>query len=52
MTPLLDLITKETLDAQDVTECKKVIYYLVSYENKGTALPVPTVGTRGKGPKR
>lgn len=52
MTPLLDLITKETLDANEVTECKKVIYYLVSYENKGTSLPVPAVGTRGKGPKR
>lgn len=52
MTPLLDLITKETLDINEVTECKKVIYYLVSYENKGTSLPVPTVGTRGKGPKR
>lgn len=52
MTPLLDLITKETLNDKEVTECKKVIYYLVSYENKGTSLPVPTVGTRGKGPKR
>ncbi|XP_054708924.1 integrator complex subunit 13-like [Uloborus diversus] len=52
LSPLLELITKEVLDAKDVTECKKVIYYLVSYESKGTSLPVPTVGTRGKGPKK
>lgn len=52
MTPLLDLITKETLTQDEVIECKKVIYHLVSFESKGSSLPVPTIGTRGKGPKR
>ncbi|XP_035212649.1 integrator complex subunit 13-like isoform X2 [Stegodyphus dumicola] len=52
LSPLLELITKEILDNNEVTECKKVIYYLVNYESKGTSLPVPAVGTRGKGPKR
>ncbi|KAF8766812.1 integrator complex subunit 13-like isoform X1 [Argiope bruennichi] len=50
--PLLQLITKETLDTNDVTECKKSIYNLVSSENKGLPLNVPTTSTRGKGPKR
>ncbi|XP_015924548.1 integrator complex subunit 13 isoform X2 [Parasteatoda tepidariorum] len=52
ISPLLELITKETLDQNEVTNCKKVIYYLVDYENRGLPLPVPTVGTRGKGPKK
>ncbi|KAL3203399.1 hypothetical protein MRX96_041878 [Rhipicephalus microplus] len=50
--PLLTLITKESLTPDEIIECKKVIYLLVSMESKGTALPVPTIGMRGKGPKR
>lgn len=50
--PLLTLITKETLTPDEIIECKKVIYLLVSMESKGTSLPVPTIGMRGKGPKR
>lgn len=52
MSPLLSLVTKESLNQDEVVECKKVIYQLVGFESKGMALPVPTVGTRGKGPKR
>ncbi|XP_064471244.1 integrator complex subunit 13-like [Ornithodoros turicata] len=50
--PLLTLITKEVLSQEEVVECKKVVYQLVTMENKGTSLPVPTIGMRGKGPKR
>ncbi|KAG8176539.1 hypothetical protein JTE90_014884 [Oedothorax gibbosus] len=50
--PLLHLITKESLDPGEVAECKKSIYNLVSYESKGHPLNVPTITTRGKGPKR
>ncbi|GIY08577.1 hypothetical protein CDAR_432931 [Caerostris darwini] len=49
---LLQLITKESLDANDVNDCKKSIFNLVSSENKGLPLNVPTISTRGKGPKR
>ncbi|GFU07392.1 integrator complex subunit 13 [Nephila pilipes] len=49
---LLQLITKETLDANDVAECRKSIFGLVTSENKGLPLNVPTISTRGKGPKR
>lgn len=50
--PLLTLITKEWLSPDEIVECKKVIYQLVGMESKGTSLPVPTIGMRGKGPKR
>ncbi|EEC17319.1 conserved hypothetical protein [Ixodes scapularis] len=50
--PLLTLITKEALTPDEIIECKKVIYLLVAMESKGTSLPVPTIGVRGKGPKR
>ncbi|XP_067129120.1 integrator complex subunit 13 [Centruroides vittatus] len=52
LNPLLTLVTKSTLTEDEVIECKKIIYQLVGMESKGTSLPVPTIGTRGKGPKR
>ena len=48
----LNLIIKDNLTTDDVLECKKAIYVLLGLENKGTTLPIPTIGTRGKGPKR
>lgn len=50
--PLLTLITKEALTGDEIIECKKVIYLLVAMETKGSSLPVPPIGMRGKGPKR
>ncbi|XP_070558814.1 integrator complex subunit 13-like [Ptychodera flava] len=50
--PLPSLVTKEHLDEDDVLECKKSIYHLVGMESRSEALPVPVMGTRGKGPKR
>ncbi len=48
----LNLVPKEYLTEEEVLECKKAIYHLVGMESKGTNLPVPTIGIRGKGPKR
>ncbi|XP_054160697.1 integrator complex subunit 13-like [Oppia nitens] len=48
----LSLIPKEHLTEEEVLECKKAIYHLMGMENKGTNLPVPTIGIKGKGPKR
>ncbi|XP_074646913.1 integrator complex subunit 13-like [Tubulanus polymorphus] len=50
--PLPSFITKERLEDDDVIECKKAIYHLVGTESRNEALPVATVGARGKGPKR
>lgn len=50
--PLLALIVKERLEDGEVVDCKKVIYQLVQMESRNDALPVPALGTRGKGPKR
>lgn len=50
--PLLSLLKKETLTTDEVIDCKKVIYNLIGMESKGTPLPMPVLGTRGKGPKR
>ena len=48
----LNLVPKEYLTEEEVLECKKAIYHLVGMESKGTTLPVPTIGCKGKGPKR
>ncbi|CAG2173838.1 unnamed protein product [Oppiella nova] len=48
----LHLVPKEYLTEEEVLECKKSIYHLVGMESKGTNLPVPTIGIKGKGPKR
>ncbi|CAG2114889.1 unnamed protein product, partial [Medioppia subpectinata] len=48
----LNLVPKEYLTEEEVMECKKSIYHLVGMESKGTNLPVPTIGIKGKGPKR
>ncbi|XP_006814307.1 integrator complex subunit 13-like [Saccoglossus kowalevskii] len=50
--PLPSLITKEHLDEEDILDCKKSIYHLVGMESRNESLPVPVMGTRGKGPKR
>ncbi|XP_078250380.1 integrator complex subunit 13 isoform X5 [Pogona vitticeps] len=50
--PLASVIVKETLTDEDVLNCQKTIYNLVDMERKNDPLPISTVGTRGKGPKR
>lgn len=52
MVPLANLIVKETLSEEDVLTCQKTIYNLVDMERKNDPLPISTVGSRGKGPKR
>uniref|UniRef100_A0A8D2ZD37 Integrator complex subunit 13 n=1 Tax=Scophthalmus maximus TaxID=52904 RepID=A0A8D2ZD37_SCOMX len=50
--PLANLIVKETLTEDDVLTCQKTVYNLVDMERKNDPLPISTVGSRGKGPKR
>ncbi|XP_064175688.1 integrator complex subunit 13 [Anguilla rostrata] len=50
--PLANLIVRESLTEDDVLTCQKTVYNLVDMERKNDPLPVSTVGTRGKGPKR
>ncbi|KAM6437631.1 integrator complex subunit 13 isoform 2-T2 [Liasis olivaceus] len=50
--PLASVIVKEALTDEDVLTCQKTIYSLVEMERKNDPLPISTVGTRGKGPKR
>lgn len=50
ISPLPTLMEKEQLTDDEVLECKKVIYNVVSMETKNEPLPVPVV--RGKGPRR
>ncbi|XP_078678571.1 integrator complex subunit 13-like isoform X1 [Branchiostoma floridae x Branchiostoma belcheri] len=50
--PLPTLITKAALTEDDVLECQKSIYHLVGMESRSEPLPIPAMGTRGKGPKR
>lgn len=50
--PLASVIVKETMTDEDVLNCQKTIYNLVDMERKNDPLPISTVGTRGKGPKR
>ncbi|KAM8910830.1 integrator complex subunit 13 isoform 1-T3 [Spinachia spinachia] len=50
--PLANLIVKETLSEEDVLTCQKTVYNLVDMERKNDPLPISTVGSRGKGPKR
>ncbi|XP_015235923.1 PREDICTED: protein asunder homolog isoform X1 [Cyprinodon variegatus] len=50
--PLANLIVKEVLTEEDVLTCQKTIYNLVDMERKNDPLPISTVGSRGKGPKR
>uniref|UniRef100_A0A671TRV5 Integrator complex subunit 13 n=1 Tax=Sparus aurata TaxID=8175 RepID=A0A671TRV5_SPAAU len=50
--PLANLIVKETLSDEDVLTCQKTVYNLVDMERKNDPLPISTVGSRGKGPKR
>uniref|UniRef100_A0A1A8G2X6 Asunder, spermatogenesis regulator homolog (Drosphila) n=1 Tax=Nothobranchius korthausae TaxID=1143690 RepID=A0A1A8G2X6_9TELE len=50
--PLANLIVKEALTEEDVLTCQKTIYNLVDMERKNDPLPISTVGSRGKGPKR
>ncbi|XP_061662431.1 integrator complex subunit 13 [Syngnathoides biaculeatus] len=50
--PLANLIVKEVLTEEDVLTCQKTVYNLVDMERKNDPLPISTVGSRGKGPKR
>ncbi|XP_025047520.1 integrator complex subunit 13 isoform X5 [Alligator sinensis] len=50
--PLASVIVKEALTDEDILNCQKTIYNLVDMERKNDPLPISTVGTRGKGPKR
>ncbi|KAM6986552.1 integrator complex subunit 13 [Aplochiton taeniatus] len=50
--PLANLIVKETLSEEDVLTCQKTVFNLVDMERKNDPLPISTVGSRGKGPKR
>ncbi|XP_063072937.1 integrator complex subunit 13 [Engraulis encrasicolus] len=50
--PLANLIVKESLTEEDVLTCQKTVYNLVDMERKNDPLPISTVGSRGKGPKR
>ncbi|XP_021342348.1 protein asunder homolog isoform X1 [Mizuhopecten yessoensis] len=50
--PLPTLIVKETLDEDDVIECRKAIYHVVGMESRNEALPITSSGSRAKGPKR
>ncbi|KAI5624104.1 protein asunder-like isoform X1, partial [Silurus asotus] len=50
--PLANLIVKDTLTEDDVLTCQKTVYNLVDMERKNDPLPISTVGSRGKGPKR
>lgn len=50
--PLPSLIVKDSLDDEEVMECKKAVYHVVGMESRNEALPIQLSGTRGKGPKR
>ncbi|KAF5888730.1 protein asunder [Clarias magur] len=50
--PLANLIVKDSLSEDDVLTCQKTVYNLVDMERKNDPLPISTVGSRGKGPKR
>ncbi|KAK1789461.1 hypothetical protein P4O66_015376 [Electrophorus voltai] len=50
--PLANLIVKDTMTEDDVLTCQKTVYNLVDMERKNDPLPISTVGSRGKGPKR
>uniref|UniRef100_A0A8B9GY37 Integrator complex subunit 13 n=1 Tax=Astyanax mexicanus TaxID=7994 RepID=A0A8B9GY37_ASTMX len=50
--PLANLIVKDSLTEDDVLTCQKTVYNLVDMERKNDPLPISTVGSRGKGPKR
>jgi len=46
---LISLLQQETLDENSVAECQKVIYNIISMENKGDTLPSPlTSSNTGK----
>uniref|UniRef100_H2Y4D0 Uncharacterized protein n=1 Tax=Ciona savignyi TaxID=51511 RepID=H2Y4D0_CIOSA len=45
--PLLDIITKENITQEELVDCQRVIYHLISMEKDGTALPVAGSTTRG-----
>lgn len=49
---LLNHIPNEVLTEDQVNECKSAIYNIVNMESKGQVLPIPTITSRGKNPKR
>ncbi|XP_072397239.1 integrator complex subunit 13 [Diabrotica undecimpunctata] len=50
--PLPTLITKEKLTDEEIFQCKKVIYNLISLESKMEPIHPPNTGQRVKGQKR
>nr|CAD7443228.1 unnamed protein product [Timema bartmani] len=50
--PLPTLMLKEELTDEEVVECKQIIYSLIGQESKHEPLQTPSMGQRGKGPKR
>lgn len=52
VSPLPQLMMKDTLTDDETVVCKRVILRIVGMETNNEALPVPATGTRGKGPKR
>ncbi|KAF0305690.1 Integrator complex subunit 13 [Amphibalanus amphitrite] len=49
---LTALLVKDSLSTDEVLECKKAVYNLVSMEARHEPLPVTTSGARGRGVKR
>uniref|UniRef100_A0A1B6E3M0 Protein asunder n=1 Tax=Clastoptera arizonana TaxID=38151 RepID=A0A1B6E3M0_9HEMI len=50
--PLLALMLKDVLTEEEVVQCKQCIYSLMNSEAKHEPLQTPSIGQRGKGPKR
>ncbi|BFZ08247.1 hypothetical protein BsWGS_11286 [Bradybaena similaris] len=52
ISPLPQLMLKDTLTDEETLECKKVVLRVVGMEDKNDPLPATSLGARGKGPKR
>ena len=54
LTSLISLLQQETLSEEAVADCQKVIYNLISMENKGETLPSPLTssGSSKKGARK
>ncbi|XP_071448707.1 integrator complex subunit 13 [Hetaerina americana] len=50
--PLTTLLLQEELSDEEVVQCKQVVYNLMGLEAKHEPLQTPSMGQRGKGPKR
>ncbi|XP_032665480.1 integrator complex subunit 13 isoform X1 [Odontomachus brunneus] len=50
--PLPEFMVKEKLTAEEVLQCKQVLFSLLQLEAKHEPLPLPSIGRGGKGMKR